>query len=119
MAVEIEWTKGYRGTKIVTLPDGSKITSKTIAEKVGLTKFMGIGRLNAYLKDGDLEALWRKKGSKKAESNGVKKEVVEPIKNIAIEFKVLEPVEIINTHYEEGDLRHYYDPDWKLVMQNI
>ena len=102
MAVEIEWTKGYRGTKIVTLPNGSKLTSKIIAEKLDLNKVTAITRINAYIDNGDLKDLWRAKNIKMAENNRAKKEVVE-----------------LETHYEDGDLRHYYDPDWKLLMQNI
>ena len=52
-----------------------------------------------------LKDLWRAKNIKMAENNRAKKEVVELVN--------------LETHYEDGDLRHYYDPDWKLVMQNI
>ena len=33
--------------------------------------------------------------------------------------EVAESFENLDTHYENGDLKHYYDPDWKFLMQNI
>jgi hypothetical protein len=36
-----------------------------------------------------------------------------------INNRVVESIENLDTHYEEGDLRQIYDPMWKLVMQNI
>ena len=105
MSVEIEWTRGLHGIKIVTLPNGSKLTSKIIAEKLDLNKVTAISRINAYIDNGDLKDLWRGKNIKMAEKNRAKKEVVELVN--------------FETHYEDGDLRHYYDPDWKLLMQNI
>ena len=103
MAAKVEWVRGYRGIKIVTLPNGSKLTSKIIAKKLDLNKVTAISRINAYIDNGDLKDLWRAKNIKMAENNRAKKD------------------ELVNfeTHYEDGDLRHYYDPDWKLVMQNI
>jgi hypothetical protein len=105
MAAKVEWVRGYRGIKIVTLPNGSKLTSKIIAKKLDLNKVTAISRINAYIDNGDLKDLWRGKNIKMAEKNRAKKEVVELVN--------------FETHYEDGDLRHYYDPDWKLVMQNI
>ena len=105
MAAKVEWVRGYRGIKIVTLPNGSKLTSKIIAKKLDLNKVTAISRINAYIDNGDLKDLWRAKNIKMAENNRAKKEVVELVN--------------FETHYEDGDLRHYYDPDWKLLMQNI
>ena len=105
MAAKVEWVRGYRGIKIVTLPNGSKLTSKIIAKKLDLNKVTAISRINAYIDNGDLKDLWRGKNIKMAEKNRAKKEVVELVN--------------FETHYEDGDLRHYYDPDWKLLMQNI
>ena len=102
MAAKVEWVRGYRGIKIVTLPNGSKLTSKIIAKKLDLNKVTAISRINAYIDNGDLKDLWRAKNIKMAENNRAKVELVN-----------------FETHYEDGDLRHYYDPDWKLVMQNI
>ena len=28
-------------------------------------------------------------------------------------------VKVPPTHYVEGDIKHFYDPNWKLLMQNI
>ena len=40
-------------------------------------------------------------------------------KKMDINNRVVESIENLDTHYEEGDLRQIYDPMWKLVMQNI
>tara|TARA_R110002094_G_C4811577_1_gene203856 strand:+ start:350 stop:658 length:309 start_codon:yes stop_codon:yes gene_type:complete len=102
MAAKVEWVRGWRGTKIVTLPDESELTSMMLAKELKLTKHTAIARINAYIDNGSLVDLWRAKNKK-----------------MDIYNRVVEPVENLDTHYEEGDLRQIYDPMWKLVMQNI
>ena len=102
MAAKVEWVRGWRGTKIVTLPDESKLTSMMLAKELKLTKHTAIARINAYINNGSLVDLWRAKNKK-----------------IDINNRVVESIENLDTHYEEGDLRQIYDPMWKLVMQNI
>ena len=102
MAAKVEWVRGWRGTKIVTLPDESKLTSMMLAKELKLTKHTAIARINAYIDNGSLVDLWRAKNKK-----------------IDINNRVVESIENLDTHYEEGDLRQIYDPMWKLVMQNI
>ena len=102
MVVEIEWTRGLHGIKIVTLPDESKLTSMMLAKELKLTKHTAIARINAYINNGSLVDLWRAKNKK-----------------MDINNRVVESIENLDTHYEEGDLRQIYDPMWKLVMQNI
>ena len=102
MAAKVEWVRGWRGTKIVTLPDESKLTSMMLAKELKLTKHTAIARINAYIDNGSLVDLWRAKNKK-----------------MDIYNRVVEPVENLDTHYKEGDLRQIYDPMWKLVMQNI
>ena len=102
MAAKVEWVRGWRGTKIVTLPDESELTSMMLAKELKLTKHTAIARINAYIDNGSLVDLWRAKNKK-----------------MDINNKVVESIENLDTHYEEGDLRQIYDPMWKLVMQNI
>jgi|TARA_B110000093_G_C12551046_1_gene237847 hypothetical protein len=102
MAAKVEWVRGWRGTKIVTLPDESKLTSMMLAKELKLTKHTAIARINAYIDNGSLVDLWRAKNKK-----------------MDINNRVVESIENLDTHYEEGDLRQIYDPMWKLVMQNI
>ena len=102
MAAKVEWVRGWRGTKIVTLPDESELTSMMLAKELKLTKHTAIARINAYIDNGSLVDLWRAKNKK-----------------IDINNRVVESIENLDTHYEEGDLRQIYDPMWKLVMQNI
>jgi hypothetical protein len=102
MAAKVEWVRGWRGTKIVTLPDESKLTSMMLAKELKLTKHTAIARINAYINNGSLVDLWRAKNKK-----------------MDINNRVVESIENLDTHYEEGDLRQIYDPMWKLVMQNI
>ena len=102
MAAKVEWVRGWRGTKIVTLPDESKLTSMMLAKELKLTKHTAIARINGYIDNGSLVDLWRAKNKK-----------------MDINNRVVESIENLDTHYEEGDLRQIYDPMWKLVMQNI
>ena len=102
MAAKVEWVRGWRGTKIVTLPDKSKLTSMMLAKELKLTKHTASARINAYIDNGSLVDLWRAKNKK-----------------MDINNRVVESIENLDTHYEEGDLRQIYDPMWKLVMQNI
>tara|TARA_B110000261_G_scaffold160185_1_gene199358 strand:- start:847 stop:1155 length:309 start_codon:yes stop_codon:yes gene_type:complete len=102
MAAKVEWVRGWRGTKIVTLPDESELTSMMLAKELKLTKHTAIARINAYIDNGSLVDLWRAKNKK-----------------MDINNRVVESIENLDTHYEEGDLRQIYDPMWKLVMQNI
>jgi hypothetical protein len=106
MAAKVEWVRGWRGTKIVTLPDESELTSMMLAKELKLTKHTAIARINAYIDNGSLVDLWRAKNKKMDSNNRAKKEVAESFENL-------------DTHYENGDLKHYYDPDWKFLMQNI
>ena len=102
MVAKVECVRGWRGTKIVTLPDESKLTSMMLAKELKLTKHTAIARINAYIDNGSLVDLWRAKNKK-----------------MDINNRVVESIENLDTHYEEGDLRQIYDPMWKLVMQNI
>jgi len=100
MGDKVKWKRAAHGKKVVTMPDGSLITTQIISEKIGVDRATATNRLNAYIETGDLKKLWKKKNERKAYTK--KEEVEQPI-----------------THYCEGDLKHYYDPYWKLIMQNI
>lgn len=102
MSNKVKWKRGPHGKKIVTLPDGSKITTEILQKKLGIHRVSATNKLNAYIETGDLERLWKVK-QKNERKPYTKKEVVE------------QPI----THYCEGDLKHYYDPSWKILMQNI
>ena len=54
MAAKVEWVRGWRGTKIVTLPDESKLTSMMLAKELKLTKHTAIARINAYINNDSL-----------------------------------------------------------------
>jgi|21_taG_2_1085346.scaffolds.fasta_scaffold22933_3 hypothetical protein len=98
--VVIEWVVAAHGRKIVTMPDGSELTTDIICEKLNLNKGTAAYRLNNYIENGDLEQLWQPKCEKK---------------NYRKRVEVKVPI----THYVEGDIKHFYDPNWKLLMQNI
>jgi len=96
----VEWVRAAHGKKIVTMPDGSELTTKMIREKLGVDNATASNRLNAYIETGDLKQLWKAKNTKR-----------KYVKKV--------DVEVPETHYVEGDLKHYFDDDWKLLMRNI
>jgi len=100
MSNEVKWKRGPHNRKIVTLPDGSTVTTKIIREKLNIDRVSATNRLNAYIETGDESKLWKKITRKTKYTK--KPKVVVP-----------------ETHYVEGDMKHYYDPVWKLIMQNI
>ena len=96
----VEWVRAAHGRKIVTMPDGSELTTKMIREKLGVDNATASNRLNAYIETGDESKLWEMKPRKRTYTKKPK-------------------VEVPETHYVEGDLKHYFDDDWKLLMRNI
>jgi len=84
------------------MPDGSELTTKMIREKLGVDNATATNRLNDYIETGDESKLWKKKTRKKRKKYTKKLKVVVP-----------------ETHYVDGDLKHYFDDDWKLLMRNI
>ena len=51
---KVKW-RMKKGRKTVTLPDGSKINSKILAEKYNFPYYTAMARLNTYIKDGNYE----------------------------------------------------------------
>ena len=97
---KVQWTKKYRGKKVVILPDGSEMDSKMLSEKYNLTYVTAVNRINEYIEDGHYKDLIRENRSKKK----------------AKRKKVLKP-RLSKTHYEDGDIRMYVDPFWKVLAK--
>ena len=100
MNKKVEWVVAAHGRKVVTMPDGSELTTQVIRDRTGLNKATAVKRLNDYIETGDETALWKPKNTRKV-------------------YKKKPKVKVVETHYVEGDLKHYFDPDWKLLMKNI
>ena len=52
---KVQWTKKYRGKKVVILPDGSEMDSKILSEKYNLSYCTAVNRINDYIIDGNYE----------------------------------------------------------------
>jgi hypothetical protein len=96
---KVQWTKKYRGKKVVILPDGSEMDSKILSEKYNLSYCTAVSRINDYIIDGNYEDLIR--------DNRTKKES----KKVKYNYKLTE------THYEDGNIRMYVDPFWKILAK--
>jgi hypothetical protein len=95
---KVKW-RMKKGRKTVTLPDGSKINSKILAEKYNFPYYTAMARLNTYIKDGNYEDLIRAKGTEKTEEREYPK----------YSSKLTE------THYEDGAIRMLFDKHWKTI----
>jgi hypothetical protein len=100
MSEKVNWIRGPHGKKIVTLPDGTIITTEILEKKLNIHRVSATNRINAYIESGDESKLWSKTNRKTKYTKKPK-------------------VEVPETHYVEGDLKHYFDPHWKLLMKNI
>ena len=96
----VQWTKKYKGRKVVILPDGSEMDSKILSEKYGLSYCAAVTRINEYIEDGNYEDLIRLSRSKKK----------------AKTTKIAKP-RLSKTHYEDGNIRMYVDPFWKILAK--
>ena len=94
----VQWTKKYKGRKVVILPDGSELDSKMLSEKYNLTYVTAVNRINEYIEDGHYKDLIRENRSKK---KAKRKEVLKP--------------RLSKTHYEDGDIRMLFDKHWKTI----
>ena len=94
---KVQWTKKYRGKKVVILPDGSEMDSKILSEQYNLSYCTAVNRINDYIIDGNYEDLIR--------DNRTKKES----KKVKYNDKLTE------THYEAGDVRMLFDKYWKTI----
>lgn len=95
----VQWTKKYKGRKVVILPDGSEMDSKMLSEKYNLTYVTAVNRINEYIEDGHYKDLIRENRTKKK----------------AKRKKVLKP-RLSKTHYEDGDIRMLFDKHWKTIV---
>ena len=94
----VQWTKKYKGRKVVILPDGSEMDSKMLSEKYNLTYVTAVNRINEYIEDGHYKDLIRENRSKK---KAKRKEVLKP--------------RLSKTHYEDGAIRMLFDKHWKTI----
>ena len=94
----VQWTKKYKGRKVVILPDGSEMDSKMLSEKYNLTYVTAVNRINEYIEDGHYKDLIRENRSKKK----------------AKRKKVLKQ-RLSKTQYEGGDMRMRFEKHWKTI----
>ena len=96
----IKWFKGRNGIIIVVLEDGSEITSRVLSDNLTVSIQSAHSRIKSYMATGNLDELFKKSNSRTKYS----KRVI-PIPR--------------ETHYTEGDIKHFFCPMWRLAMQNI
>lgn len=96
----VQWTKKHKGRKVVILPDGSEMDSKILSEKYELSYCTAVTRINEYIEDGHYKDLIRVNRSKKKAKT---KKIAKP--------------RLSKTHYEDGDIRMYVDPFWKVLAK--
>ena len=94
----VQWTKKYKGRKVVILPDGTEMDSKILSDKYELSYSTAVTRLNGYIEDSHYKYLIRDNRSKKK----------------AKRTKVLKP-RLNKTHYEDGDIIMLFDKHWKTI----
>ena len=94
----VQWTKKYKGRKVVILPDGSEMDSKMLSKKYNLTYVTAVNRINEYIEDGHYKDLIRENRTKK---KAKRKEIFKP--------------RLSKTHYEDGDIRMLFDKHWKTI----
>jgi len=104
MVTEIKWVKGKHNQFIVTLPDGSKMTTNLLCETVdSMKKFSAHIRIKEYMEDGNLEDLFRKFRTGKSEPK--------------IEETSIDPEG--GMYFEDGTIKPFYDPLNRLLLKII
>ena len=90
----VNWTK-ENGKYVVTLSNGTKITSKILSNKIGVDKLSAHGRIKEFIETGNEKDLLRKKGARRK--------------------KVKEKHVLDDRYYLEGDIRMLFDEHWKTI----